>query len=156
MKKSLTRHLRVKKPLKFSTRFQIFQGPGHSDLSKKLQIGKSTVHGITTALGEMGIRFATLFTTVYRRLQPPGTLQDGPNGKLELKDWPGSLWQKLMERVARPFSGRFERRSRHHCRYGGSPKRNEDYLSSGDEATPFLRDPPEGSSFPEEREKLER
>jgi len=75
------------------------KGLGISDLSKKLKIGKSTVHGITTALEEMGILVRDplykRYTVGYSLLELCRTAY----GKLELKDLARKPMEKLMERV---------------------------------------------------------
>jgi DNA-binding IclR family transcriptional regulator len=74
-------------------------GLGISDLSKKLKIGKSTVHGITTALEEMGalVRdpFYKRYTVGYSLLELCRTAYR----KIELKDLARKPMEKLMEKV---------------------------------------------------------
>jgi len=74
-------------------------GLGISDLSKKLKIGKSTVHGITTALEEMGVLvrdpFYKRYTLGYSLLE----LCRAAYGKIELKDLARKPMEKLMEKV---------------------------------------------------------
>jgi IclR family KDG regulon transcriptional repressor len=74
-------------------------GLGISDLSKKLKIGKSTVHGITAALEEMGILVRDpsykRYTVGYSLLE----LCRIAYGKIELKDLARKPMEKLMEKV---------------------------------------------------------
>jgi DNA-binding IclR family transcriptional regulator len=74
-------------------------GLGISDLSKKLKIGKSTVHGITAALEEMGVLhrdpFYKRYTIGYSLLE----LCRAAYGKIELKDLARKPMEKLMEKV---------------------------------------------------------
>jgi len=74
-------------------------GLGISDLSKKLKIGKSTVHGITAALEEMGalVRdpFYKRYTLGYSLLELCRTAY----GKIELKDLARKPMENLMEKV---------------------------------------------------------
>jgi len=74
-------------------------GLGISDLSKKLKIGKSTVHGITTALEEMGV---LVRDPLYKRYTVGYSLIElcrAAYGKIELKDLARKPMEKLMERV---------------------------------------------------------
>jgi IclR family transcriptional regulator, KDG regulon repressor len=74
-------------------------GLGISDLSKKLKIGKSTVHGITTTLEEMGVLvrepFLKRFTIGYSLLELCRTAY----AKIGLKDLARKPMEKLVERV---------------------------------------------------------
>ncbi len=74
-------------------------GLGISDLSKKLKIGKSTVHGITTALEEMGLLardpFYKRYTVGYSLLELCRTAY----AKIDLKDLARKPMEKLMEKV---------------------------------------------------------
>ena len=74
-------------------------GLGISDLSKKLKIGKSTVHGITTALEEMGVLirdpFYKRYTIGYSLLELCRTAYR----KIELKELARKPMEKLMEKV---------------------------------------------------------
>jgi DNA-binding IclR family transcriptional regulator len=74
-------------------------GLGISDLSKKLKIGKSTVHGITTALEEMGVLlrdpFFKRYTIGYSLLE----LCRAAYRKIELKDLAQKPMENLMEKV---------------------------------------------------------
>jgi len=68
-------------------------GLGISDLSKKLKIGKSTVHGITTALEELGVlvrdsRYKR-YTVGYSLLELCRTAF----AKIDLKDLAESQWR---------------------------------------------------------------
>jgi DNA-binding IclR family transcriptional regulator len=74
-------------------------GLGISDLSKKLKIGKSTVHGITTALEEMGVLVRDPF---YKRYTIGFSLLElcrAAYGKIELKGLARKPMEKLMEKV---------------------------------------------------------
>jgi DNA-binding IclR family transcriptional regulator len=74
-------------------------GLGISDLSKKLKIGKSTVHGITTALEEMGV---LVRDPLYKRYTVGYSLIElcrAAYGKIELKDLARKPMEKLMEKV---------------------------------------------------------
>ncbi len=74
-------------------------GLGISDLSKKLKIGKSTVHGITTALEEMGI---LVRDPIYKRYTVGFSLLElcrTAYGKIELKDLARKPMERLMEKV---------------------------------------------------------
>jgi DNA-binding IclR family transcriptional regulator len=74
-------------------------GLGISDLSKKLKIGKSTVHGITTALEEIGVLVRDplykRYTVGYSLLELCRTAY----AKIELKDLARKPMEKLMEKV---------------------------------------------------------
>jgi len=74
-------------------------GLGISDLSKKLKIGKSTVHGITAALEEMGLLvrdpLQKRYTVGYSLLELCRTAYS----KIELKDLARKPMEKLMEKV---------------------------------------------------------
>ena len=74
-------------------------GLGISDLSKKLKIGKSTVHGITAALEEMGLLardpFYKRYTVGYSLLELCRTAY----AKIDLKDLARKPMEKLMEKV---------------------------------------------------------
>src|SRR5512139_512725 len=74
-------------------------GLGISDLSKKLKIGKSTVHGITMALEEMSVLirdpFYKRYTVGYGLLELCRTAY----GKIELKEIARKPMEKLMEKV---------------------------------------------------------
>ena len=74
-------------------------GLGISDLSKKLKIGKSTVHGITTALEEMGVLirdpFYKRYTIGYSLLELCRTAYR----KIELKELARKPMETLMEKV---------------------------------------------------------
>ena len=74
-------------------------GLGISDLSKKLKIGKSTVHGITSALEELGVLvrdpFYKRYTVGYSLLELCRTAY----AKIELKDLARKPMEKLMEKV---------------------------------------------------------
>jgi DNA-binding IclR family transcriptional regulator len=74
-------------------------GLGISDLSKKLKIGKSTVHGITAALEEMGVLVRDplykRYTVGYSLLELCRTAYS----KIELKDLVRKPMERLMEKV---------------------------------------------------------
>jgi DNA-binding IclR family transcriptional regulator len=74
-------------------------GLGISDLSKKLKIGKSTIHGITSALEEMGVLVRDplykTYTVGYSLLELCRTAYT----KIELKDLARKPMEKLMEKV---------------------------------------------------------
>jgi IclR family KDG regulon transcriptional repressor len=74
-------------------------GLGISDLSKKLKIGKSTVHGITTALEEMGVLVRDPFYKRYSLGYSLLELCRTAYGKIELKDLARKPMEKLMEKV---------------------------------------------------------
>lgn len=100
MKKIIYSAPSVKKAFKIlSAISDASQGLGISDLSKKLKIGKSTVHGITAALEEMGILVRDplykRYTTGYSLLELCRTAY----GKLELRDLARRPMEKLMEKV---------------------------------------------------------
>jgi DNA-binding IclR family transcriptional regulator len=90
----------VKKALKIL--YAITEAPnglGISDLSKKLKIGKSTIHGITSALEEMGVLVRDplykTYTVGYSLLELCRTAYT----KIELKDLARKPMEKLMEKV---------------------------------------------------------
>ncbi len=74
-------------------------GLGISDLSKKLKIGKSTVHGITTALEELGVLvrdpLQKRYTVGYSLLELCRTAY----AKIDLKDLARKPMEKLMAKV---------------------------------------------------------
>jgi len=74
-------------------------GLGISDLSKQLKIGKSTVHGITSALEELGV---LVRDPVYKRYTVGYSLLElcrAAYSKIELKDLARKPMEKLMEKV---------------------------------------------------------
>jgi IclR family KDG regulon transcriptional repressor len=74
-------------------------GAGISDLSKRLKIGKSTVHGITAALEEMGV---LVRDPVYKRYTLGYSLLElcrTAYAKIELKDLARKPMEKLMDQV---------------------------------------------------------
>jgi IclR family KDG regulon transcriptional repressor len=74
-------------------------GLGISDLSKKLKIGKSTVHGITASLEEMGV---LVRAPVHKRYAIGYSLLElcrTGYAKIELKDLARKPIEKLMEKV---------------------------------------------------------
>jgi IclR family KDG regulon transcriptional repressor len=100
MKKIIYSAPSVKKAFKIlSAISDASRGLGISDLSKKLKIGKSTVHGITAAMEEMGILvrdpLSKRYTIGYSLLE----LCRATYGKLELKDLARKPMERLMERV---------------------------------------------------------
>jgi len=74
-------------------------GLGISDLSKKLKIGKSTVHGITIALEELGVLVRDplhkRYTVGYSLLE----LCRSAYAKIDLKEIARKPMEKLMEKV---------------------------------------------------------
>jgi len=99
MKKSTYSSPAVKKAFKILYAISVVSnGLGISDLSKKLKIGKSTVHGITAALEEMGVLVRDPFNKKYtlgyslsrnemKITSPPGTrlpLLTGATGRVIL------------------------------------------------------------------------
>jgi IclR family KDG regulon transcriptional repressor len=74
-------------------------GLGISDLSKKLKIGKSTVHGITASLEEMGV---LVRDPVHKRFSLGFSLLElcrTTYAKIELKDLARKPMENLMEKV---------------------------------------------------------
>jgi DNA-binding IclR family transcriptional regulator len=74
-------------------------GLGISDLSKKLKIGKSTVHGITTALEELGV---LVREPLYKRYTMGYSLLElcrTAFAKIDLKDLARKPMEKLMGKV---------------------------------------------------------
>jgi len=74
-------------------------GLGISDLSKKLKIGKSTVHGITTALEELGL---LVRDPIYKRYTVGYSLLElcrTAFTKIDLKDVARKPMEKLMGKV---------------------------------------------------------
>lgn len=74
-------------------------GLGISDLSKKLKIGKSTVHGITTALEELGV---LVRDPLYKRYTLGYSLLElcrTAFAKIDLKDLARKPMEKLMGKV---------------------------------------------------------
>jgi len=74
-------------------------GLGISDLSKKLKIGKSTVHGITTALEELGV---LVREPLYKRYTVGYSLLElcrTAFAKIDLKDLARKPMEKLMGKV---------------------------------------------------------
>jgi len=74
-------------------------GLGISDLSKQLKIGKSTVHGITSALEELGV---LVRDPLYKRYTVGYSLMElcrSAYSKIELKDLARKPMEKLMEKV---------------------------------------------------------
>ncbi|MCJ7747198.1 MAG: IclR family transcriptional regulator [Desulfobacterales bacterium] len=74
-------------------------GLGISDLSKKLKIGKSTVHGITSALEEMGVLVRDPLYKTYTLGYSLIELCRTAYMKIELKDLARKPMEKLMEKV---------------------------------------------------------
>jgi IclR family KDG regulon transcriptional repressor len=74
-------------------------GLGISDLSKKLKIGKSTVHGITAALEEMGVLVRDPFHKRYTVGYSLVELCRTSYAKIELKDLARKPMEKLMDKV---------------------------------------------------------
>jgi len=77
----------------------VSNGVGISDLSKQLKIGKSTVHGITSALEELGVLvrdpFHKKYTVGYTLLE----LSRKAYKKMELRDMAGIPMERLMGKV---------------------------------------------------------
>ena len=77
----------------------VSNGVGISDLSKQLKIGKSTVHGITSALEELGVLvrdpFHKKYTVGYTLLE----LSRKAYKKIELRDMAGIPMERLMGKV---------------------------------------------------------
>ena len=74
-------------------------GLGVTDLSKRLRIGKSTVHGITAALEELGV---LVRDSVHKKYSVGYTLLElgrRAYAKMELKDVARKPMEDLMERV---------------------------------------------------------
>jgi IclR family KDG regulon transcriptional repressor len=75
------------------------KGLGITDLSKKLKIGKSTIHGITAALEELGVLVRDplykRYTVGYSLLELCRTVYV----KIELKDLARKPMEKLMDKV---------------------------------------------------------
>jgi len=74
-------------------------GLGISDLSKQLKIGKSTVHGITAALEEMGALIRDPIQKKYRVGYTLLELGRKAYAKMDLKDVARKPMERLMEEV---------------------------------------------------------
>ena len=74
-------------------------GLGISDLSKKLKIGKSTVHGITSALEEIGVLVRDPIHKKYNIGYTLLELRKKAYGKMELRDLARIPMEKLMEKI---------------------------------------------------------
>jgi IclR family KDG regulon transcriptional repressor len=74
-------------------------GLGISDLSKKLKIGKSTVHGITSALEEMGVLVRDPIHKKYNIGYTLLELRKKAYAKMELRDLARIPMEKLMEKI---------------------------------------------------------
>ena len=74
-------------------------GLGISDLAKKLKIGKSTVHGITSALEEMGVLVRDPIHKKYNIGYTLLELRKKAYGKMELRDLARIPMEKLMEKI---------------------------------------------------------
>ena len=72
---------------------------GISDLSKKLKIGKSTVHGITSALEEIGVLIRDPIHKKYNIGYTLLELRKKAYGKMELRDVARIPMEKLMEKI---------------------------------------------------------
>jgi IclR family transcriptional regulator, KDG regulon repressor len=72
---------------------------GISDLSKKLKIGKSTVHGITSALEEIGVLIRDPIHKKYNIGYTLLELRKKAYGKMELRDLARIPMEKLMEKI---------------------------------------------------------
>jgi IclR family KDG regulon transcriptional repressor len=74
-------------------------GLGISDLSKKLKIGKSTIHGITSSLEEMGVLVRDPLYKTYTLGYSLLELCRAAYTKIGLKDLARKPMEKLMEKV---------------------------------------------------------
>ncbi|PIV20408.1 MAG: IclR family transcriptional regulator [Deltaproteobacteria bacterium CG_4_8_14_3_um_filter_45_9] len=74
-------------------------GLGISDLSKQLKIGKSTVHGITSALEEMGILVRDPIHKKYNIGYTLLELRKKAYAKMELRDVARIPMERLMEKI---------------------------------------------------------
>lgn len=74
-------------------------GLGISDLSKKLKIGKSTVHGITSALEEIGVLVRDPIHKKYSIGYTLLELRKKAYAKMELRDVARIPMEKLMEKI---------------------------------------------------------
>jgi len=74
-------------------------GMGVSDLSKQLKIGKSTVHGITSALEELGVLARDPLHKKYNMGYTLLELRKKAYGKMELREVARIPMEKLMEKI---------------------------------------------------------
>ena len=74
-------------------------GMGVSDLSKQLKIGKSTVHGITSALEELGVLVRDPLHKKYNMGYTLLELRKKAYGKMELREVARIPIEKLMEKI---------------------------------------------------------
>jgi DNA-binding IclR family transcriptional regulator len=74
-------------------------GLGVSELAKRLKIGKSTVHGITSALEEMGVLVRDPLHKKYNLGYTLLELRKKAYGKMELRDVARIPMEKLMEKI---------------------------------------------------------
>jgi len=74
-------------------------GLGISDLSKKLKIGKSTVHGITSSLEEIGVLIRDPIHKKYNMGFTLLELRKKAYGKIELRDVAKIPMEKLKEKI---------------------------------------------------------
>src|SRR4030043_1125748 len=74
-------------------------GLGISDLAKQLKIGKSTVHGITAALEELGVLVRDPKGKKYNMGFTLLELKKKAYGKIELRDMAKIPMEKLMEKI---------------------------------------------------------
>jgi len=74
-------------------------GMGVSDLSKQLKIGKSTVHGITSALEELGVLVRDPLHKKYNMGYTLLELRKKAYGKMELREVARAPMEKLMEKI---------------------------------------------------------
>jgi len=86
--------------------FQILQAIGDStaelgvsELSKRLKIGKSTVHGITSALEELGVLVRDPIKKKYNMGVTLLELRKKAYGKMALRDMAKIPMEKLMEKI---------------------------------------------------------
>jgi IclR family KDG regulon transcriptional repressor len=74
-------------------------GLGVSELAKQLKIGKSTVHGITSALEELGVLVRDALHKKYNMGYTLLELRKKAYAKMELRDVARSPMEKLMEKI---------------------------------------------------------
>ncbi len=74
-------------------------GLGVSELAKQLNIGKSTVHGITSALEELGVLIRDPLRKKYKIGYALLELREKGYGKLELRDVAKVPMENLMEKI---------------------------------------------------------
>jgi len=100
MKKTVYSAPSVKKAFKIlQTIADSSTGLGVSELAKKLRIGKSTVHGITSALEEMGVLVRDPLHKKYNLGYTLLELRKKAHGKMALRDMAKIPMEKLMEKI---------------------------------------------------------